>query len=62
LALRHEKLGPGQIEAMLRGGAPPVISRIIDDWVIVDLRTVIGEQESQLLMRLEQTAGEARKR
>lgn len=56
VALRLQGLGPGAIEAALRDGSPPVIARIIDDKVVLDLRTVMRDQEASLLTRLEQVA------
>lgn len=56
LSLRFQGLGPDAIEGALRAGTPPVIARIIDGWVILDLRTVMVDQEGPLLTRLEQVA------
>jgi len=32
----------------LRGAAPPVIARILDDRVVLDLRSVLPEQDAAL--------------
>jgi L-seryl-tRNA(Ser) seleniumtransferase len=36
------------LEARLRASAPPIIARIEDDRVVVDLRTVAPEQDAEL--------------
>jgi len=40
LAVDHGKLSPDRIEEALRKGEPPVIARIKNDSVIIDVRTV----------------------
>lgn len=47
--------GPGRataLEALLRGGSPPVIARIEGDRVLLDLRTVLPDEEPHLLSAL----------
>jgi L-seryl-tRNA(Ser) seleniumtransferase len=39
-------------EARLRAGDPPVIARIEDDRLILDLRTVLAEEEAELAAAL----------
>jgi L-seryl-tRNA(Ser) seleniumtransferase len=56
LALRCRDVGADALEAALRAGEPPIIGRIVDDWVILDLRTVTGEQERSFVARLEALA------
>jgi len=41
----------GRLEAALRAGRPPLIARIVDDRVMIDLRTVVPEDD-QALARL----------
>jgi L-seryl-tRNA(Ser) seleniumtransferase len=41
-------------ERQLRAGTPPVIARILDDRLVIDLRTVFPEQEPALLAALAQ--------
>jgi len=40
IALSHKKMGPQRLELALRQSKPPVIARIVDDKVVLDLRTV----------------------
>jgi len=49
LALKHARLSVGKLEEILRGSKPPVITRILDDKVLVDLRTVSESEEAELL-------------
>jgi seryl-tRNA(Sec) selenium transferase len=48
--MTHRDLSANQIEASLRRASPPVIARIVDDRVLLDLRTV-GENEESALER-----------
>lgn len=48
VALRPEGWTANQIESRLRRQTPPVIARIEEDRVLLDLRTVLPEQEEQL--------------
>lgn len=45
-------LGDAALEAKLRLGDPPVIARMIDGRVAIDLRTVLPQQEETLIARL----------
>lgn len=49
IALQHEKLSAGEIESRLRSSAPPIIARIAEGKVLLDLRTVAPEEEAELL-------------
>lgn len=49
VALKHEQLTADQIEQKLRFATPPVIARIADDLVLLDLRTVSPGEEAELL-------------
>lgn len=51
LALERDGLSADDLEAHLRTLDPPVIARIADDRVVLDLRTVLEEQD-ELLARL----------
>ncbi|HYP02377.1 MAG TPA: L-seryl-tRNA(Sec) selenium transferase [Pyrinomonadaceae bacterium] len=52
IALTHEQLSATALEARLRQSSPPVIARILDERVVLDLRTVAGEEEPELLAAL----------
>ncbi len=43
--------------AALRGGTPPVIGRIVDDGVVLDMRTVSPEEEDDLVRRIREVCG-----
>jgi len=49
IALKHGNLNADQIEEKLRLSSPPVIARIADDQVLLDLRTVNPDEEPELL-------------
>jgi L-seryl-tRNA(Ser) seleniumtransferase len=48
LAIERERLSPDALESALRSLDPPVIARIDADRVVLDLRTVLDEQDEQL--------------
>ena len=48
----------GELAAALRAADPPVIARIEDDRVVLDPRTVLPEQDRQLLAAIREEAGE----
>lgn len=56
LALAHETLTANEIESKLRAASPPVITRIADGRVLLDLRTVDVSEESDLLTALKSLA------
>ncbi len=49
LALADRQVSPNSLEEKLRLGEPPVIARVEKDQVLVDLRTVLPEQEPALV-------------
>ncbi len=49
IALKHVNLSADEIERRLRLFSPPVIARIADDQVLLDLRTVDDSEEPELL-------------
>jgi L-seryl-tRNA(Ser) seleniumtransferase len=49
LALKHEKFTADKLEQALRFSKPPVIARILDGKVLLDLRTVSEREEAELL-------------
>lgn len=48
ISLKHDHLSANQIEEALRYSQPPVVARIEDDRVLLDLRTVLPADESEL--------------
>jgi L-seryl-tRNA(Ser) seleniumtransferase len=56
LALSHETLTANEIESKLRAASPPIIARIADGQVLLDLRTVDVSEESDLLTALKSLA------
>jgi len=55
-ALQAPGVTAARLEGALRDGDPPVIGRILDERVLVDLRTVEPSQERELLRRLSEAA------
>lgn len=53
LALEHAKMSAAYLEQNLRFSEPPVVARILDDKVLIDLRTVSDNEEAELLEILE---------
>ncbi len=52
IALTHANFSADAVEAKLRASSPPIIARIVDDRVVLDLRTVACEEENELLEAL----------
>jgi L-seryl-tRNA(Ser) seleniumtransferase len=52
ISLMHDQLSSNQLEEALRLHAPPVISRIENDRVLLDLRTVLSDEEAELASAL----------
>jgi L-seryl-tRNA(Ser) seleniumtransferase len=52
VSVRHDSLTTNQIEERLRTSQPPVIARIEDDRVLLDLRTVLAKDEPHLASAL----------
>ncbi len=53
IAVRDEARTPNQIEDALRKWRPPILVRIVNDRVVIDLRTVAQTEEAQLEQALE---------
>ena len=51
-AITHAERSPDEIGRALRHGSPPVVARIEDDIVFVDLRSVFPEQDESLIAAL----------
>jgi L-seryl-tRNA(Ser) seleniumtransferase len=49
IALKHEQKFVSRLEQTLRFSHPPIIARITDDAVLIDLRTVSESEENELL-------------
>ena len=56
VALDPGPAGPDRLAAALRAGRPPVVVRVAEDRVLVDLRTVRPDEEEALLAALAQAA------
>ena len=52
IGVASDRMGADEIEKRLRGGRPPVIVRIVEDQVILDLRTVAPGDEKDLMEAL----------
>jgi len=52
LCLKTNTCSANDLEKRLRLASPPIIARILEDRVVIDLRTVFEEEESQLLETL----------
>jgi L-seryl-tRNA(Ser) seleniumtransferase len=48
LTLAHDRLGADRLVARLRRGSPPVVARVAEAKVVVDLRSVAPEEEDAL--------------
>ena len=53
LALKHKEISAADLEQTLRLSNPPVITRILEDKVLIDLRTVSENEETELLAILQ---------
>ena len=49
ISLKHESLKPDEIEEKLRHSSPPVVARIAEGSVLLDMRTVAQKEEPELL-------------
>jgi L-seryl-tRNA(Ser) seleniumtransferase len=52
IGVASERMGAHEIEKRLRRGRPPVIVRIVEDRVVLDLRTVAPDDEKDLMEAL----------
>jgi L-seryl-tRNA(Ser) seleniumtransferase len=53
LAVTHSCRSAQELESLLRQNAPPVIARVEQDTLLLDLRTVLEDQDEELLRALE---------
>ena len=58
ISLQHADLSADEIQYRLRQSSPPVIARIADGKVLIDLRTVASQEESELLDALRHLTAE----
>ena len=49
IALKHSKLSPNELAACLRAGETPIVARISDDQLLIDLRTVLEADENTIV-------------
>jgi L-seryl-tRNA(Ser) seleniumtransferase len=59
LALRVPAMAPQALARALRRNEPPIISRVHDERVLIDLRTVLAGEERELARALERIATQA---
>jgi len=57
IALAHQQLSADELERRLRANAPPIVGRISQDKVLLDLRTVFEDEEPLLIAALKSLAG-----
>jgi L-seryl-tRNA(Ser) seleniumtransferase len=58
IAVISERMGADEIEKKLRLNSPPIIARVVDDQLTLDLRAVTPEGEKELVEALSRLAGE----
>jgi L-seryl-tRNA(Ser) seleniumtransferase len=56
LAVTHARHSAQELERLLRRSSPPVIARVEEDALLLDLRTVFEDQDGELLQALEAIA------
>jgi len=49
ISLTHDELSAEDIERRLRASQPPIVGRIFENQVMLDLRTVFPDEESALI-------------
>jgi L-seryl-tRNA(Ser) seleniumtransferase len=57
VALRHREMNESALAALLRSLDPPVVSRISEGRVLLDLRTVAAEDDAEILALLSRALG-----
>jgi L-seryl-tRNA(Ser) seleniumtransferase len=57
LAIAVESLSADELAARLRGNSPPVVVRVEEGRVLLDLRTVVEDEEAELLRALMEISG-----
>jgi L-seryl-tRNA(Ser) seleniumtransferase len=56
VAICHETIGAGRLAALLRAADPPVVARVAEQRLLIDLRTVPPEQEAALVSAIGRAA------
>jgi L-seryl-tRNA(Ser) seleniumtransferase len=56
VAVTHPSLSPDRLASLLRAGAPPIVARVADDRLVLDLRTVLPEEEPSITDALARAA------
>ena len=54
IAVTHSFRSPQEVETALRSSSPPIVARVSDEKVLLDLRTVFPQQEAILLIALQE--------
>jgi L-seryl-tRNA(Ser) seleniumtransferase len=49
IAIRHSAVSSRQLDEQLRQADPPVVARVEDDWLLLDLRTVFPQEDDELV-------------
>lgn len=57
IALSHPQLSADELERRLRSNTPPILGRIAQDMVLLDLRTVFEDEEPLLIAALKSLSG-----
>jgi L-seryl-tRNA(Ser) seleniumtransferase len=57
LAISHKDLSTDEVAARLRGSDPPIVARVEEGHVLLDLRTVFPEQDEALVKALQVLGG-----
>jgi L-seryl-tRNA(Ser) seleniumtransferase len=52
IAVSHAELSADRVNTLLRAGTPPIIARVEEGRVLLDLRTVFPEQDANLVTAL----------
>ncbi len=58
MAIKHKRLSASEIENRLRHSDPPIICRVFQNRVALDLRTVARDEENELLEALVSLSGQ----
>jgi L-seryl-tRNA(Ser) seleniumtransferase len=53
LAISHQDLSTDEVATRLRGSDPPIVARVEEGHVLLDLRTVFPEQDEALVKALQ---------